>query len=345
MEKEKKRKFPILILVLLIIIVSIGYRFYLSKEKNKNNEKNNSIISNSNITQSNNNSNNNNNTSNIENISNINSNNNIENISNSNGNTISNSNMNSNNSNKTNNPSNKSNRVSSITNNQTFNKVSNKTSNISNTSNNKSLNTNGSFSGTFQKNNIKITIFQKGSSKMHYRIVNTSTGRQYISKADITNKTAIGTINYTYTFILNSTGLQLSTTDTNKELSGNYNKINNYTYRDYYSDYIGEIKYENSIYNGIFTGEKGTIKLYQANAKEVVINMKINNKTYNQTLDIYNGKLVHSDVNGNIDISISNNTLKVISSSSSAVHPLFNASGTYTKSQKYTIEEIVNDRF
>lgn len=332
MEKDKKRKFPILIVVLLIIIVSIGYRFYLSKEKNESNKKNNSIISNSNITQSNN-SNNNNNTSNIE------------NISNSNENTISNSNMNGNNSNKTNNPSNKSNQVSSITSNQISSKVSNKTSNTSNTSNTKSLNTNGSFSGIFQKNNIKITIFQNGSSKMHYRIVNTSTGRQYIGKADITNKTAIGTINYTYTFILNSTGLQLTTTDTNKELNGNYNKISNYTYRDYYSDYIGEIQYENSIYNGIFTGEKGTIKLYQANAKEVVINMKINNKTYNQTLNIYNGKLVHSDVNGNIDISISNNTLKVISSSSSAVHPLFNASGTYTKSQKYTIEEIVNDRF
>ena len=94
--------------------------------------------------------------------------------------------------------------------------------------------------------------------------------------ADINNKKAIGTINYTYTFALNNTGLQLSTTDPNKELNGNYNKISNYTYRNYYSDYIGDLKYEDSIYNGIFTGEKGTIKLYQSNAKEVVINMKIN---------------------------------------------------------------------
>lgn len=335
MENKKKSKLPILIVVSLIIMLSIGYRFYSTIEKNNNNEKSNSIISNSNIINSNSNEFSN---SNDNEISNINSNDNIEH-------TISNSNINSNNSNKTNNTSNKSNQNSSITSNKKSNKVSNKTNDTSNTSNSKSLDTNGSFSGIFQKSNVKITIFQNGSSKMHYRIVNTSTGRQYIGKADITNKIAIGTINYTYTFTLNNTGLQLSTTDPNKELSGNYNKISNYTYRDYYNDYIGELKYENSIYNGIFTGEKGTIKLYQANATEVVINMKINNKTYNQTLDIDNGKLVHNDVNGNIEISISNNTLKVISSSPSAVHPLFNASGTYTKSKKYTIEEIVNNRF
>lgn len=340
MEKRKKSKLPILIIILLIIILSIGYRFYLSKDKN-----NNSVVSNSNITNSDNNSNNNSNTSNIENISNINSNNNIENISNSNENTISNSNQNSNNSNKVNSNSNKTNHTSSITSNKSSNKTSNKTSNTSNTSNTKTLNTNGLFSGIFQKNNLKITIFQNKSSKMHYRIVNTSTGRQYIGKADINNKKAIGTINYTYTFTLNNTGLQLSTTDPNKELNGNYNKISNYTYRNYYSDYIGDLKYENSIYNGIFTGEKGTIKLYQSNSKEVVINMKINNKTYNQTLDIDNGKLVHSDTNGNIDITIENDTLKVISSSPSAVHPLFSATGTYTRSKKYTIEQIVDDRF
>ncbi len=333
MKNNKLTNRAIIIVIILILIISV--LLWRQNDSNKTNKTNN--ISNQTS---------NNNTINSNQESNINSNINSNELSNSNSNNPSNSSNNTNNnpsnSNTTNIRSN-NNKASNITSNIKSNKASN-INNKSNTSNTIELNTNGSFSGIFQKNNMKIIIYQN-SPKIHYRIINTDTGRQYIGKANIDNQKAIGTINYTYTFTLLKNGIQLSTTDPNKELSGNYLKTKNYTSSDYYSDYIGDLKYENSNYNGIFNGDKGTIKLYQANNKEVVIKMTINNKTYNKTLNINNGKLVHEDINGKITITISENKLNVESSSPSAVHPLFSATGTYIKNKKYTITEIINDRF
>lgn len=341
MRNNRKTNQAIIIVIILILI--IGLLLWCNRHNHNQNTNSTSNISNK---ISNNNTVNSNQESNIHNNINSNNSSNYNNTittddshkNSNNFNSISNNNKYSNNNNKSNNIKSNNNSNTNTNNHSNYN-------NDSNTSNNKGLKTNGTFSGIFQKDNIKIIIYQHKTEKIHYRIINTSTGRQYIGKANLANQKAIGTINYSYTFTLNNNGINLSTTDPNREISGSYIKTNHYTSRDYYSDYIGELKYENSIYNGIFTSDKGTIKLYQANNKETVIKMIINNKTYNQTLNINNGKLEHEDSNGKISISISGHNLSVTSSSPSAIHPLFSSTGTYQKMKPYTIEEIINDRF
>lgn len=339
---ENNRKTNQVIIIIIILILIIGLLLWCNRHNHNQNTNSPSNISNNNTVNSNQESNINNNI-NSNDPSNYNS-NTISNSTNSshknsnNFNSISNNNKHSNNNNKSNNIKSNNNSNTNTNNHSNYN-------NVSNTSNINGLKTNGTFSGIFQKDNIKIIIYQHKTDKIHYRIINTSTGRQYIGKANLSNQKAIGTINYSYTFTLNNSGVNLSTTDPNREISGNYIKTNNYTSRDYYSDYIGELKYENSIYNGIFKSDKGTIKLYQENNKETVIKMIINNQTYNQKLNINNGKLEHEDSNGKISISISGHNLSVTSSSPSAIHPLFSSTGTYQKIKPYTIEEIINDRF
>ncbi len=350
-----KKNIIIIILSIFIIVLSI----MVITNKNKNSVDNNSNSNQSNIT-SNGESNSN---LNSDELSNITSNTDDSNYNIDNSNIVSNDNNTSNNSNVTSNkPVSNNNKVSNSninSNNTTSNKSSNKTSNKSNINSNNStsnkqsttLYTNGSFTGVYKLGDWTFTLYQISSTKIHYQFFNNKTAYSYRGNANISNKTANIIASSNYTITLTTTGVQMK--------SGNslipsdfYPKIKNYTAREYYSDNIGDLKYENSKYNGIYTGKTGKVKMFQKSATEVNILINANDtengtvKTYSTILPIVNGSLKANTAQGYLEITFSNNTINLSTgndSNISANSALFYATGTYTKQSKYTIEQIVSE--
>lgn len=328
-----KKNIIIIVLILIIIGLSITVVF---KNNNEKIETENSNSNKSNITSNHNSDLNSNDTSNSYN-SNI-----TSNVIDSNSN-VENSNINSNsNSNKTSNiTSNVTSNKNSTSNKTSSNKQSNSTSNVQSNKQNTSLSTNGSFSGIFKLNDCTLTIYQINSSKLHYSFLNNKLNSRYSGNADISNKKANIIASSNYTLTLTSTGVTLQSGN-NVIPSGIYPKTKNYTSREYYSDNIGDLRYENSSYNGIFKGPQGTIKLFQKNVTDVQIIFNTT-KNYSTTLTISNGVLTGKTAQGDINIKIINNGIEVTTSSDSAGSALFYATGKYVKEKKYTIEQIVSD--
>ena len=140
-----------------------------------------------------------------------------------------------------------------------------------------SNNENNSFSGIYTKENIEVKIYQKDDDKLSYTINGAGT---FQGTADISGKEAKGElIDTNFTFTISKKGINI---DTNEDSipKGDYEKTSDYTMNDYYKDVIGDPKYLESEYNGVFKNGNNKILLFQTGEKEVKLVLTANTEGY-----------------------------------------------------------------
>lgn len=221
-----------------------------------------------------------------------------------------------------------------------------KQENNTNTNQNTNTNTNItiSWSGTYENSDGTITIYQYSNEKLYYG-VSLNSGSAFGS-AEISGNKAEGKIFDTYTFTLEGTQIQFTTTDEDLK-AGTFTKKGDYSKEDYYKDNFGDPSYLNTNVNGIFQNGDITIKIYQTSETAAMITITASSSIYSTPITINNGSLVLDKESfgetEKINITISSDSITVVASSSDTSKILNKISGSYKKVKPYTIDDILAD--
>ncbi|MBR4262937.1 MAG: hypothetical protein IKQ35_06205 [Bacilli bacterium] len=190
------------------------------------------------------------------------------------------------------------------------------------------------FDGVYKKDNIVLKIYTL-DNKIKYNIL---ANDSYTAKgeADITDDTATATIfEKNYTFKLNGNNITLETNDAGFD-SGEYVKEKNYTANDYFTDNYGDPKFVTSEITGLYEQENNKLYVYQMADNKISFKAElINNNTVVGEAEL--------DANGNYTVTIPENTYSLKYENKNitltSTDPTF--SGTYTKKQPLTVEDII----
>ena len=173
-------------------------------------------------------------------------------------------------------------------------------------------------------------------------------GTYYQGTADIKGNIAEGEIFNTYTFKLNGVNLEFSSDDTDVK-SGVFVKTKNYTKEDYYKENYGDPKYLETVFNGVFEKDGTTISIYQTNEDTVSMRILSGMSLYGRNLSINGNELVYeNEVFGEIskiNITVTENELNIVSSSTDEDSLLNKVSGTYPKTKNYTLDDVLNNQW
>lgn len=221
-------------------------------------------------------------------------------------------------------------------------KQENNTNTNQNTNTNTNITTN--WSGVYENSDGTITIYQDSNEKLHYE-VSLNSGSAFGS-AKISGNKAEGKIFGTYTFVLDGTQIQFTTTDEDLK-AGTFTKKSEYSKENYYEDNFGDSSYLNTNVNGVFQNDNTTIKIYQTEESKAMITITNNNHVYSTPITINNGSLVLDEESfgetEKINITISSDSITVVASSSDTSKILNRISGSYKKTKPYTIDDILAD--
>jgi hypothetical protein len=129
----------------------------------------------------------------------------------------------------------------------------------------------------------------------------------------------------------------------NKELpSGDFKKVSGYSTDEIYADYIGELDFYDSDFNGLYENESGTVYSIQLEDKRVKIYYANDEEDVSVELDAQENNSFMEDLFGTkYEAKYDNNELKlsVIDEDGNSSK----ASGIYTKKAKLTKEEVIKN--
>ena len=121
------------------------------------------------------------------------------------------------------------------------------------------------FTGKYIDSNNEVNIYQNNNDNLYFVISNNIYGM-----AKINNNVATGTsFNNSYTFTIKNDEIKVESD--NKEIQGNYKKINNITYDEFLKILFVDEQYFDSNYNGIYDDGKYKIIMYQIDSEHVII--------------------------------------------------------------------------
>lgn len=207
--------------------------------------------------------------------------------------------------------------------------------------------TTNTWNGVYTLNGTDIKIFQIYDDEIEYNITGPDGTSQ--SYAKINGKTAKDEMfGEEYIFTLNGNKLEYS--DTEKYFpNGTYTKKSDYTSKDYYKDNIGDPTYINSDISGEYKLNDVIITIIQTEKDKVRFSIKKDSSTYSMTGELKNFiidfKKTMFDDTDTIKFEFINGTIKITASSTDKDSILNKINGTYKKSKKLTIEEVIKNGY
>lgn len=203
------------------------------------------------------------------------------------------------------------------------------------------------WNGIYTLNGTDIKIFQIYDDEIEYNITGPDGTSQ--SYAKINGKTAKDEMfDEEYIFTLNGNKLEYS--DTEKYFpNGTYTKKSDYTSKDYYKDNIGDPSYINSDISGEYKLNDVIITIIQTEKDKVRFSIKKGSSTYSMTGELKNFiidfKKTMFDDTDTIKFEFINGTIKITATSTDKDSILNKIDGTYKKSRKLTIEEVIKNGY
>ena len=193
------------------------------------------------------------------------------------------------------------------------------------------------YSGVYRNGDATIKIYQRKDNSISFYLDGIENSVSFEGKIN-NNIVEKSIFDDNYKIAFNNNSLTFETSDENAT-SGTYNKISDYTMRDYYNDNYGDENYINTRYNGEFKQGDIIARLYQKDENIVRVSIYKGLNFHDLEYDIKeDGNLFTDSFDSKYEIEFNDDSFTFKETSNDESKPF---DGTYTKVKSLTMEEIL----